>query len=1129
MATFKRQQNTININAETKIVLEAFLNALKSHKLEQSALAPTTLQKKKGFWKVVTTFEDLFDKSLNGRTHLLPALDLEMDDHANDFIKEYIDFWNIILEEDKIDLKQLLANGIESPLILIKELLIRICADAISQNMSGDHDGEILVQVMETFIDNVRPHSDILKLGFLSKKYSQTSLVLITEHNDWLVSIKNLVGGVKLLHANKTALSNASDLINKTELAILRLILAELSSEAPIAQLKYRFADDFVKRGVKQLENELIIRDQKIAKDSEEKNLSVVKYVEQLNLTDLDKQTIILRLINDTKESNLRNNLTKKVNLDYLYQLWNDTKTICDMMNSAHIFNVLTGWIGIVTGSIRMDGFAKLFHIYADEVKEKLIFNCEKLESKGSRIEGLMENRVDGINLSNECHKFAGQLAALQLPEIKSKIIKLIASSVASLSTLQTNLTGKYQGIEVVNLNLCEHFIEELQKTALPQPAHPPGSLRVIDISNGLNDSQGLRSSPLSLSVDSSLPKSTDTMNQNTVSTEHYGGSSESNSSVLKEAPSSLMLQKNLPVNTLLFPINKNEVAGFYLSFLNAYQHTPYATRKILDINSVKDLIVQYTSNKHHAKKIKNWCDSYAKAGMSVSTNDIHHPLIAGRILCKKINHNSLQIHIVYFENPLQAKLATISCVNQKSDVVIQDYTVDKLSLNEKQICIIHSQQDYYYAVNSNNTLYPEIITGTKGNYHLKTDGDLSDSGKYSCQTSEADSSCSLMESSMEAAPIPKAAKPKQTNHRISLFGSGKKSKKSQLDVSQSVHPKQQEIKPHRAQELIEIHPLVSIVATIMDKNDIGLLQALFNDTQSTPKQHFKDEIAKLPNSEFKDTLQKLSGSLTDNDYDIIKMSNKNKESIFELILTAHNPWAVKILLNIPSFTSIAVKYLDQSLLSQIYPLSVPSSFIELPVLKAVRNIVDYYKNNIMSQRNWSADSVIKKDREEFLNLFELAYENACRTGIVKPLSLLIRLHSVYDNDNKETRGYCGRSQLYDPLRAVISEYLKTKEGRADEGIGQLDNQLKEYTGSLMRQGKFKLQYNPDQQKTIDGLHQTITEEIENRKLTEEINRKATEKRDQDFQKLCGIVADLKQELEQLKNVNEEQKQRNMP
>lgn len=102
--------------------------------------------------------------------------------------------------------------------------------------------------------------------------------------------------------------------------------------------------------------------------------------------------------------------------------------------------------------------------------------------------------------------------------------------------------------------------------------------------------------------------------------------------------------------------------------------------------------------------------------------------------------------------------------------------------------------------------------------------------------------------------------------------------------------------------------------------------------------------------------------------------------------------------------------------------------------------------------------------------------------------------------------------------------YFKTAEGKVDEAIEQLANQLRESSFSSMRQGKFILQYNPEQQMRIDSYKQQS--EHANAKLNQanDERKKEQEEKRKENQELIKERDEMKKERDEMKKESDELK-----
>src|SRR5579862_4130214 len=157
MITFDKK--IVKMNEKTRLVMRCFLDALDSNKIKDSTLFAEK-SKTSGFWSILIT---LFPAGIQGtaidilqtKEYQLHCASFPTDPEAEKLYVAYRTFWNKTLEADDFTQKEMVAEIIDEHDLLIKELLCRTCADAMSISLMPEHDGRQLVSVMHSFIENI--------------------------------------------------------------------------------------------------------------------------------------------------------------------------------------------------------------------------------------------------------------------------------------------------------------------------------------------------------------------------------------------------------------------------------------------------------------------------------------------------------------------------------------------------------------------------------------------------------------------------------------------------------------------------------------------------------------------------------------------------------------------------------------------------------------------------------------------------------------------------------------------------------------------------------------------------------------------------------------------------------------
>lgn len=459
-----------------RLVVKCFLNAVEKNNLKDSKLF-LDKTKTSGFWSLLASLfpgsEGLKEKAIEllvTTEYEMHEKQINMDTTAEILYKEYVNFWVNVLKLNNLTTDETTSPEISNYNILIYELLRRMCADALSNNVFGENEGIILLNTMLSFIENIKSHRELLvektAAGLGPKHITEVAITLGTDHGKWMTWINEMVDSVKIIRAHILTVSKFREYLNSTQSALQKQLLAELATQkiGGIKELKWsHFHDDVFTKYFRDLEEQCIAAAQgkKPQNSKERAKLGKEKALQQAgnlssssSLLFLQEQSLqVIDSIDPTEVSALGIG-TKKYKVSNLYNLINEGNELLSIICELENLNKSIGWVAIMTGAVKLDAIGNLFRDFIKrctaelEVKsDAVLFTLNQSIALGL----LQSNALSGSFTAN-----LGMTAVTQLHELQSKhclaeIGKQIKSSLNALLAIQS----KYPGVELIDKKIC--------------------------------------------------------------------------------------------------------------------------------------------------------------------------------------------------------------------------------------------------------------------------------------------------------------------------------------------------------------------------------------------------------------------------------------------------------------------------------------------------------------------------------------------------------------------------------------------------------------------------------------------------------------------------------------------------
>ncbi len=368
--------------------------------------------------------------------------DIYLDPPADELRSAYVEYLNDIAVQDGLSPAELEEGEIRSPLVLIREILIRLATLALcTDNHNKDHDGDVIIKILCDFISKVSedeclwvrklqlPNPMKKKLTYLGKALSSSLDSSPLCHQEWLSMLSKMVSAIKLLHANSAAMSDTLGYLKKVKLHIMRHLIVEFDRDIDRGSL----ADDFVRKNLRTLEEKIVERS-KALQDSQR---GLVR------IEGTERQDLIVANIKDKALSTLDTKCRKSEKVKNLYEILNKTELLLSMVGNLAVLNSFTGWVFIVSGALNIENLVNYIRIHYVEVIEKtkisgdsVVFKNQGLYQEMAKNKALIQgNYYEG--LVDEAVK---RLLVLDKPEVIERLGQFMHAQLTTLLEVESKL-----------------------------------------------------------------------------------------------------------------------------------------------------------------------------------------------------------------------------------------------------------------------------------------------------------------------------------------------------------------------------------------------------------------------------------------------------------------------------------------------------------------------------------------------------------------------------------------------------------------------------------------------------------------------------------------------------------------
>ncbi len=445
-----------------KAILDLFFERLKESKIGNrfgelhspeeihlDEIAPSDERLREGWWvSILFKIENLTGITFESTKEVpIPySSPLRLSREAYLLYKAYLKFLNNTLKKEfKCNLdavcKKTESEIIDSPYVLVYELLRRLAAAALSENMDPDRDGEQIILLMQDFV------SKLAEMDILNENHSKPcyfSRALATLNPEWLCALRDMVQSIQLMNKNYKTINGLDDFLYKSKCTLTRRLISELDSKKQIESVSDNWIEmtleNCEKAYVKSqyLSTQLIpLRPLNESFFSKSQQTYLIKLESSFDSCARTQQShlIIQALSEDPgKEETL-------YKVQALYNLLVEANLLTNLMFALKNLFKSTGWLPILMGVLNFDALSQSIIKFGEKCKEALYIHVDDPRFNTPMGKALIRYQAaSGIDLSLEAGYVSADLTLLQDPSMLRALALEMESNLSHLLDLQRNL-----------------------------------------------------------------------------------------------------------------------------------------------------------------------------------------------------------------------------------------------------------------------------------------------------------------------------------------------------------------------------------------------------------------------------------------------------------------------------------------------------------------------------------------------------------------------------------------------------------------------------------------------------------------------------------------------------------------
>ena len=122
----------------------------------------------------------------------LPALKkVDLDPPAEFLLNGYLSFLNSLILTQGLSAKDTVKEQLESKYAIVRELLFRLVAIGLSNDLHEEQDGKLLLEALRIFLASVNKNGLLTTKRMLLRSENSPFLIkLVSEHPQWLTELK---------------------------------------------------------------------------------------------------------------------------------------------------------------------------------------------------------------------------------------------------------------------------------------------------------------------------------------------------------------------------------------------------------------------------------------------------------------------------------------------------------------------------------------------------------------------------------------------------------------------------------------------------------------------------------------------------------------------------------------------------------------------------------------------------------------------------------------------------------------------------------------------------------------------------------------------------------------------------
>lgn len=398
---------------------------------------------------------EAFTKEAHGlKYRILASQDYPLEKHTFDVVDCYKDYLDEATSKQKLKLSDADKPEVSNHFILLRELLIRLVAQALSSNnepKANETNCNMYLSALMDFCSALLNTNLLFNEGFFSKntlicdevtEFART----MSERQQWLSIFKNILNYSNFTSKVKHAADACSVYFNRVSLRIEQHLLVELkqrdlkSNELSIDHIHTRLK--------KVTQKYLASSKRKHNKESE------VIPADLKHLT-LD-QVCIVEQIDPNEKSKLFPEMSKRKKLIKLFSLLNKNKKYIHIFDEFNELIKLTAWALILFRFFDLNSFRSIIIKHHDKL-QLILSQYDPVILSGPLGRSLIISDIFGDNELNDLAANANDyICCLSKPMMTEKIKQLIANSIEKLRNYE-----RESGLKLVNLS---HLPSELRK-----------------------------------------------------------------------------------------------------------------------------------------------------------------------------------------------------------------------------------------------------------------------------------------------------------------------------------------------------------------------------------------------------------------------------------------------------------------------------------------------------------------------------------------------------------------------------------------------------------------------------------------------------------------------------------------